>query len=183
MPDEQEHTDAELEMVADEEAAAADPKAKLAKLRDALKQAEAEKREYLDGWQRARADLANYKKDEARRQEEFARFALGDVIADVVQVLDSFDLALRHDMPPDVEKGIVLIRSQLEDALRRRGLEVIHAKGTMFDPAIHESVGEIESDAPEGTVVEELQKGYRLAGKVIRPARVKIARSSSSSSV
>ena len=99
----------------------------------------------------------------------------GDVIADVVQVLDSFDLALHHEMPPDVEKGIILIRAQLEDALRRRGLEVIHAKGQMFDPAIHESVGEVASDAPEGTVIEELQKGYRLAGKVIRPARVKIA--------
>jgi len=167
----------DIQMVPDDEAGnGADPQAKLAKAKEELKRVEAERREYLDGWQRAKADLANYKRDEGKRFEEFAKFANADLIADIVQALDSFDLALGHEMPKDVERGIILIRSQLEDMLRKRGLEVIHAKGERFDPALHESVGEVETEEPEGMVVEELQKGYRLGGKVIRPARVKIAK-------
>lgn len=172
----------DIEMVPDDDDAAqsgADPQARIAKLKEELKRVEAERREYLDGWQRAKADLANYKRDEGKRFEEFAKFASADLIADIVQALDSFDLALQHEMPKDVERGIILIRSQLEDTLRKRGLEVIHAKGERFDPALHESVGEVESKESEGTIVEELQKGYRLAGKVIRPARVKISKASS----
>src|SRR3989344_4895552 len=139
----------DIQMVPDDEAGnGADPQAKLAKA-----------------------------KEEGKRFEEFAKFANADLIADIVQALDSFDLALGHEMPKDVERGIILIRSQLEDMLRKRGLEVIHAKGERFDPALHESVGEVETEEPEGMVVEELQKGYRLGGKVIRPARVKIAKS------
>lgn len=164
-------------MVPDDETRGGDDlAAKLAKLKDELKRVEAERHEYLDGWQRAKADLANYKRDEGKRFEEFAKFAQADLIADIVQALDSFDLALGHEMPKEVERGIILIRSQIEDALRKRGLEVIHAKGERFDPALHESVGEVESKELEGTVVEELQKGYMLAGKVIRPARVKISK-------
>ena len=171
-------TSDEIEMVPDDEArGSADPEAKLAKVKEELKRVETERHEYLDGWQRAKADLANYKREEGKRFEEFAKFANTDLIADIVQVLDSFDLALQHKMPNEVERGIILIRSQLEDTLRKRGLEVIHAKGERFDPSLHESVGEVESKEPEGTVVEELQKGYRLAGKVIRPARVKITKS------
>lgn len=167
--------DEDVEMIPDEEAGG-DPVSRMKKLREVAHACEVEKKEYLDGWQRAKADLANYKKDEAKRFDELIKFAAEGVIADAVQVLDSFDLALRHEIPADVERGIVLIRSQLEDILRRRGLELIRAKGERFDPAIHESMGELESDAPEGTVVEELQKGYRLNGRVLRPARVKISK-------
>ena len=165
----------DIEMLPDEESEEAhEPKIK--KLRDALKASEAEKAEYLAGWQRAKADLINYKKDEAKRIGELAGYATENLITEISQVLDSFDLALRHDMPKDVEKGIIMIRSQLEDALRRRGLEIIHALNQPFDPAFHESVGEIESEKPEGTIVEELQKGYKIKGKVVRPARVKISK-------
>jgi molecular chaperone GrpE len=104
------------------------------------------------------------------------KFAAENIIEDLVPVLDSFDLALEHEMPKDVERGVILIRSQLEDVLRRRGVEIIRAKGEQFDPGRHESVGEIESDGPEGVVIEELQRGYLLHGKVLRPARVKISR-------
>lgn len=169
--------DEDVEMVPDEEASAPDAVAKVAKLREALSACEALKREYLDGWQRAKADLSNYKKEESRRFEEFAKFAAEGLIAEAITVLDSFDLALVHGMPKDVERGIVLTRSQLEDALRRRGLETIRAKsGERFDPALHEAIGEVESEDEEGMVAEELQKGYLLNGKVIRPARVKISK-------
>ena len=170
------HKPDELTVAPDEDEGLADAAAKVNKLREELKGCEAEKREYLDGWQRAKAELINYKKDEARRFEELVKFAAQGVIAEVVAVLDSFDLALQHQMPKDVEKGIVLIRSQLEDILRRRGLEVLAAVGQKFDPSCHESLGEVESDAAPGTVVEELQKGYLLNGKVLRPTRVRIAK-------
>lgn len=166
----------EVEIAPDEETEGDEAAAKVKKIREELKRCEAEKKEYLDGWQRAKADLINYKKDEARRFEELAKFASEGLIAEVVQVLDSFDLALAHAMPKDVEKGIVMIRSQLEDILRRRGLEVIQPLGERFDPAYHESLGEAESDGPESAVAEVLQPGYLLNGKVLRPARVKISK-------
>ena len=166
----------EVEVTPDDEAGDAEALAKAKKLREELKRSEAEKGEYLDGWQRAKADLINYKRDEAKRFEELAKFAAEGLIGEVVQVLDSFDLALGHEMPKDVEKGIVMIRSQLEDALRRRGLEVIQPLGQKFDPAYHESLGETESEGPEGVVAEVLQLGYLLNGKVLRPARVKISK-------
>lgn len=165
----------DVEVVAEEEAESA--AAKIGKLREKLERSESERKEYLDGWQRARADLSNYKKDEAKRFAEFSTFAAEGLIAEVVAALDSFDLALRHEMPKDVEKGIVMIRSQIEDILRRRGLEVMQPIGRKFDPAFHESLGELETDGEEGMVAEVLQPGYLLAGKVLRPARVKISKS------
>jgi len=166
----------DVEMVPDEEAGSSDAAAKVAKLREALSACEALKREYLDGWQRAKAELSNYKKDEARRFEEFSKFSAEGLIAEAISVLDSFDLALGHGMPKDVERGIVLTRSQLEDILRRRGLETVRARGERFNPALHETIGEVESDGEEGMVAEELQKGYLLNGRVLRPARVKISK-------
>ncbi|MBI2055556.1 MAG: nucleotide exchange factor GrpE [Candidatus Sungbacteria bacterium] len=166
----------DIEMIPDEETGGQNAENKVKKLRDELKKCEAEKKEYLDGWQRTKAEHINYRKDEAKRFEEMAKFAAEGLIAEVVQVLDSFDLALRHEMPKEVEKGVVLIRSQLEDILRRRGLEVISALGQRFDPALHEAIGEVESDKEEGVVAEELQKGYLINGRVVRPARVKIYR-------
>lgn len=160
----------------DEEFSGADATAKVKKLREEVKASEREKQEYLDGWQRAKADLANFKREENKRFDEFVKFATEGIVAEVLQVLDSFDLALRHDMPKDVERGIILIRSQLEDILRRRGLESIPAIGQKFDPAYHEAIGEIETAGEEGMVAEELQKGYSMNGRVLRPARVKISK-------
>ena len=166
----------DIEMVPEETGDEADPAATIKKLRERLTRCEAEKGEYLTGWQRAKADLINYKKDEAKRFEEVAKFSAEGLIAETVQVLDSFDLALQHEVPREIERGIVLIRSQLEDILRRHGLEMLAATGKKFEPALHESIGEVEAEVAEGTVVEELQKGYLLHGKVLRPARVKISR-------
>lgn len=166
----------DVEMIPDGETDDTEPVAKIKKLRGELRKCETERRDYLDGWQRAKAELANYKKDEAKRFDACIKFAAEGVMAEVVQVLDSFDLALQHEMPRELERGIVLIRSQLEDILRRRGLEVLETKGQRFNPAFHESVGEVESDGEEGIVTDELQKGYLLEGKVLRPARVKISR-------
>ncbi len=141
-----------------------------------------EKEEYLAGWQRAKADLLNYKKDEARRFESVVKFSNEAIIRDLIGVLDSFDLAissLEAEAATDkrVEKGIYLIRTQLEDVVRKYGLERLAVScGQKFDPALHEAVALVKSDEPEGTIAEEVERGYALNGKVIRPSRVKVSK-------
>src|SRR3990167_492884 len=131
---------------------------------------EKEKQEYLDGWKRAKADLINYRKDELKRFEEIARFGTEDVI------LDSFDLAMRSGTAESNE-GVRMIKTQLMDILKRRGLERIPIKkGDEFNPTIHEAVAESEEDEAPGKITEELSAGYMLNGRVIRPARVKVAK-------
>lgn len=136
--------------------------------------------EYLDGWKRAKADLINYKKDESRRFEAIVKFANEAIVKDLITVLDSFDLALvtfSSEEDSKTQKGLYLIRRQLEDILKLSGLErVIISVGQPFDPSLQEAVAEVESDKASGTVVEEVEKGYTLHGKLIRPARVKVAK-------
>lgn len=161
----------------DEESENIDLSEKTKKLRADLKQCETEKKDYLDGWQRAKADFINYRKDDGVRMEDMARFIVTGLIQDILPVLDSFDLALSHGIPKDVERGVLLIRAQFMDIMHKRGLEEIAvAIGDVFSTEIHESIGEIESDAAHGTIAEEVQKGYRMQGKVIRPARVRLAK-------
>ncbi|OHA11618.1 MAG: nucleotide exchange factor GrpE [Candidatus Sungbacteria bacterium RIFCSPLOWO2_02_FULL_47_9] len=166
----------EVEFVADDEATNIDTRGRITKLREELKTCSEEKKEYLDGWQRAKADHINYKKDEAKRLEDIARFVTAGLASDILPALDSFDLALGHGMNSEVEKGVLLIRSQLLDILKKRGLEVLTTAGKKFDPAFHEAIGEVEADGEEGMVAEEIQKGYMFRGAVVRPARVRISR-------
>jgi molecular chaperone GrpE len=144
-----------------------------------LKDCEAKRDEYLAGWQRAKADFINYKKDEMKRLEEIARYGNEDLLMELVNVLDNFDLGLAAlEKAGPVEKGVYLIRSQVEDILKKRGVERIPIKlGDPFNPAVAESVVEVESDKTPGTIVEEIQAGYRLYDKIIRPSRVKISKS------
>lgn len=137
-----------------------------------------ERDEYLEGWKRAKADLANFKKDETERAQRAAQMSNAAVIGDVVRVLDSFDLGIAAmGEGSAAARGMALIKTQLEDALRRHGLESLRAeKGEMFDPAKHEALGEIESALPEGAVVEEVERGYAVHGRVLRPVRVMIAK-------
>ncbi|MBN2197632.1 nucleotide exchange factor GrpE [Candidatus Wolfebacteria bacterium] len=136
--------------------------------------------EYLDGWKRAKADLINYKKDEAQRLESVVKFANEVIINSLINVLDSFDLAmvsLEKEDDEKTQKGLYLIRQQLEDIMKQNGLEkIVVSVGKQFDPAFQEAIAEVKSDNPSGAVVEEVKKGYILSGKVIRPARVKVAK-------
>lgn len=159
-------------------------------LQEELKKYKADVADYLSGWQRAKADYINYKNEEARRLEDTARFVTGSVMQDMLPVLDSFDLALKSYLPStgspperskqtrrDEEHGILLIRSQLLDVLKKRGLEQMRVSpGDDFNPERHETLVEVESDLPPGSVVEEIQKGYILRERTIRPARVSIAK-------
>lgn len=136
--------------------------------------------EYLSGWQRERADFANYKKDEAKLREDVKFYTKSKIIYEFLNIFDNFDLALKY-MPPDLAennwaKGIMHIRQQFEIILKGEGVEEIKSVGEKFDPILHEALEEIESEKEGETILEELQKGYKLDGKVIRPSKVKISK-------
>lgn len=135
--------------------------------------------EYLNGWKRAQADLINYKKDENKRFEETVKFGNVLLLGDLLAVLDSFDLAITAlEKLGQAEKGIYIIKGQLEDVLKKHGLEKLAVSaGQLFDPDRQEAIAEIEnSGKPPNTIVEEIEAGYLLNGKLIRPARVKVAK-------
>lgn len=149
------------------------------KLKELLQRSESEKEQYLSGWQRAKADYLNYKKEEQQRLSEIAKYTNEDLMREMVTVLDNFDLGLRAlEKAGPVEKGVYMIRAQIEDILKKRGLERIELKpGDKFDPTVAEGIAEGESEHPPGTIAEEIEPGYRLYDKVLRPARVKLSKS------
>ena len=153
-------------------------------------ESEKKAQEYLLGWQRARADLLNYKKEEMERINEFLKYANEEFILKILPVLDSFNAAVK-ELDEASTKGVLQIKTQLEDLLKAQGLEEIKSSGEKFDPNLHEAVAEAEGKEPgivgeenkfssspftEARVVEEIQKGYQLNGRIIRPAKVKISK-------
>jgi molecular chaperone GrpE len=148
----------------------------------ALKDAQAEAARNLDGWQRAAAELANYK----RRQEEQAARLRSDIkvriLREALPVLDDFDLAFQN-LPEELNEqeqkwidGFQLILRKLTKLLDDQGVEEIDGSG-QFDPALHEAVTHEESDDhDEGQIIAELRKGYRLGDRILRPALVRVAR-------
>jgi molecular chaperone GrpE len=154
------------------------PEPTVADLAKQVEEVTAQRDEYLSGWQRAKADFINYKKEEMKKLEDVARYGNADLIKDLISVMDNFDLALRTlEKAGPVEKGIYLIRTQIDDILKKRGLIKIDIKeGDEFDPAIAEALAEIAADKPAGTVVELIEQGYRLHEKVLRPARVIVSK-------
>jgi molecular chaperone GrpE len=135
-------------------------------LRD-LEDAKAKCEEYLNGWKRERADFLNYKKDEMERIGQLAKYANEEIILKIIPILDNLCLAAQHIKDP----GVTQIKKQLEDFLAKEGIEPIETIGKPFDPNIMEAV---EGDGE--TVSEELQRGYTLHGKLIRPAKVKVTK-------
>jgi molecular chaperone GrpE len=132
--------------------------------------------EYLDGWKRAKADFLNYQKEEIERLEQISKFANEDMVKELLTVLDSFDLALANVKKEEVE-GIKLIQSQLEKVLEKNGLQRLTGTvGQEFDPVFHEAIALVDSDQESSIVIEEVEAGYLLADKVIRPARVKVSK-------
>ena len=130
--------------------------------------------------QRERADFANYRRRNEAERTDFARFAKTDLITRLLEVMDDFDRALGH-VPADMRQqpwveGMWLVERKLREILASEGLEEIGSVGQPFDPYIHEAIGHVDSDAPEGTVVDEVRKAYRLHDRVIRPALVTVAK-------
>lgn len=141
-----------------------------------------EKDEYLNGWRRTKADLQNYKNEELQRLEEVIKFGNADIIRELVTALGNFDLAIAAmekagEKDSKKNKGVLLIRKELEDILKKRGLTAIEVKiGDEFNPAWHEVLSAEESEKADGTILEVVDRGFTLQGKVIKPVRVKISK-------
>lgn len=150
-------------------------------LEEQLVECQQKSEEYLIGWQRERADFSNYKKDEQKLRDDIKFYTKSKLVYEFLNIFDNFDLALKH-MPPDLAennwaKGIMHIRQQFEMILKGEGVEEIKSVGEKFDPSFHEALEEIEAEEKEsGMILEELQKGYKLDGRVIRPSKVKISK-------
>lgn len=147
---------------------------------ETLEECEKKKEEYFSGWQREKADFINYKKKELERFEEILFSAREGLFLEIIPILDNFSLAEKSIPEGEKDnniKGLLLIKKQLEDALKAMGLEEISSMNQKFDPKLHEAIGEIEKEGTEpGIIVEEIEKGYELNGKVIRPAKVKVSK-------
>ena len=145
-----------------------------------IKEQEVKIAELTAGWQRTQADFVNFKKQAADERVKLIQGAGADIIDQLLPVLDHFQLAARH-LPKELENdnwaiGIKQIEKQFENILFENGLERIESEGLEFNPELHEAIEEIESDMPSGTIVEEIISGYKFAGEIIRPSKVKVAK-------
>jgi molecular chaperone GrpE len=137
-------------------------------------------KELEDKYYRTLADLDNFKKRAAVERDEIMTFANTALIAALLPIMDSFDRALPIlDHPrgsEEMAKGVALIKKQFDDVLEKAGVTMIDALGKQFDPHVHEAILKKPSDSDEeGSVIEVAQKGYKLHGRVIRPAMVIIS--------
>ena len=141
-----------------------------------------ERDELRDRLLRKTAEFDNYRKRVDKERRELSEWAAADVISDVLAVLDDFDRALEAEAPPEAQgyrAGVELIRRQLGETLRKRGVTPLDALGADFDPHLHQAVAYEESPgAREGEIVGELRKGYRLGDRLLRPAMVRVAKAS-----
>ena len=152
-----------------------------AELKSQLEQERAKSAEYLENWRRAAADMSNYKKRTEKDAGEMSRFANSMLIARLLPVLDDFERAMQT-IPDNLRgltwiDGVMLIARKMAAVLESEGLKPIEALNQSFDPNLHEAVIHEETDQHEdGTVVAELQKGYKLGDRVLRPTMVKVAK-------
>jgi len=126
---------------------------------------------------RTLADFDNYRKRAERERQDLRRYAWMEPMRDFLEVVDNLErAAAAAGSAEDLQQGVEMILRQLDEALRRHGVVAIESQGLPFDPAVHEAVSRQESAAVfEPTVAEELQKGYRLHERLLRPARVVVA--------
>ena len=144
---------------------------------DELEALRNENEELIDTLQRLQADFDNYRKRAARDQESLVARAGERIVKDLLPILDDLERALeaaeQHE-EAKLEDGVRLVHRQLEQLLEKEGLALVETEGR-FDPHVHEALLTQPSDADEGSVIEVLQKGYRLGDRVLRPARVVVA--------
>jgi molecular chaperone GrpE len=163
--------------VSEEEAAASELEADLAK----LSQTESQRDDYLDTLRRVQAEFENYRKRVIKEQTALVDRATSGLVEQLLPVLDSFELALKNldsagsDDIESVRKGVELVYAELLGALEKAGLSRIEAEGKPFDPNVHEAVMQEDGDG-EPVVTDVLRTGYTLKGRVLRPAMVKVTR-------
>lgn len=150
-------------------------------LEERLKQKEKEAADNYDKYLRAAAELENYKKRAAREKNEALKFGQENLIRDIIPLLDGLDRALEQsNKSQDFESfktGLVLLRSQLMGCLERHGVEAIDCTQRAFDPNFHEAMMQVDSaDHEDNQIVAELEKGYMLNGRLLRPAKVSVCK-------
>ncbi len=158
---------------------------------DVTDKAECHCEEYLAGWKRAQADYANLKKENDREKLEFAKYANEKLINDLLPAIDQFESALAHapDLRPLAEDqakriqnwitGVAAVKNLWESVFKDIGLERVPTDG-QFDPLVHEAVGHVDSaELEEGAVAKVMRSGWRLNGKLLRPAQVMVAKRTS----
>jgi molecular chaperone GrpE len=158
----------------------------LAAVQKELENAKAQAAEYLDGWQRARAEFANYRRRQEQERGELQRLANATLIGRLLPVLDDLERAFSN-LPPGLMSltwidGIALIYRKLEGALQAEGLTpIVTEPGQAFDPMVHEAITrEPHEEFEEGQVIAEVQKGYKLGERVLRPTLVRVSSGSPS---
>ncbi len=139
-----------------------------------------------ENWERllrTTADFDNFKKRAAREKTEAVQYANAGLLQKILPVLDNFEMALlavqsvKDEKLGSLQSGVTMIQQQLKNALSETGLEEIDATGKVFDPALHEAVSEQESaEVPEGHVLQQMRRGYKLKDRLLRPATVIVAK-------
>lgn len=152
-----------------------------APVEDEVTRLKREANEYKDKYLRALAEIENTRKRLSKEKLESQSFAVQNIVTDLLQPIDHLEQALKHAEQANKEiahwvLGFEMILGQLKSVLADHGAQPFDSMGMIFDPHLHEAVEtEEKGDVPEGTIIEEFQKGYKLSGRTIRAARVKVA--------
>jgi len=147
---------------------------------DEIKKLREERDSLFDRLARLQAEFDNYRKRAAKENADFRDYAVADAAKALLPAIDNLELALKSasGSPDDFRKGVELIQRQLQDTLQKLNVQEIRAKGQPFDPRFHEAIEVVESDkVPDHHVLEELQPGYRMKDRLLRPAMVIVAKS------
>jgi molecular chaperone GrpE len=153
-------------------AAGEEPQSELERIR-------AERAAYLDRAARLQAEFENYRKRSEKQQQEYREYALADAMKTLLPILDSLDRALNTKAASleDFHSGIELIDKQFHDALAKLGVQPVPAQGETFDPNLHQAIQMVDTDeVQDNHVIDELQRGYKLKDRLLRPAMVRVAR-------
>lgn len=152
-----------------------------AELEAELEKARTQSAAYLDRAARIQAEFDNYRKRAAKEQQDFREYALADALKTLLPILDSLDRALKTNAASvdEYRAGIELIDKQFHDALAKLGVQPVAAEGESFDPNLHQAVQMVDTNqAEDNHVIDELQRGYKLRDRLLRPAMVRVARNS-----
>ncbi len=144
-----------------------------------LERLRAERAAYLDRAARLQAEFDNFRKRNAKEQQDFRDYALVDALKSLLPILDSLDRAVKVPAASveDLRSGVELIDKQFHDALAKLGVQPIPAEGESFNPNEHQAIQMVDTtEAPDHQVIDELQRGYRLKDRLLRPAMVRVAR-------
>ncbi|MFM2414625.1 MAG: hypothetical protein RI911_318 [Candidatus Parcubacteria bacterium] len=150
------------------------------KLRIRIKELEKEKQEYLDGWQRMKADVVNRDRAAAEERSRVSSMVKEKILEDLLPVLDAFDAAFTGAAWEKVDTnwrvGIEYIHAQFKKVLEENGIQAYGAAGDVFDPMKHDLAEELQDGGISGTIAKVLRQGYEMEGRVLRPARVNISK-------